>query len=177
MALTVPAYVYCVEADVNDLLSQEGVELRLDDDSTGAISTTERQVLTVKGIYWATSRVNLYLVPRYEASQLATSYIVNEWCTRFAARWLCSRRGNSPPASIEDLYQEAKEEMADVLAGKMQVPDIGARSPEWPLWSNIRFDDSYGVRKLRVERPISERTQAGYQQNIDWPAEAGFWEI
>lgn len=163
--------LYCTRADVEAILSQEGVELRLDDDGSGQVASTELARLTTQGINYASSRVNFYCLAKYEASELAKSWLVNEWATIIAARWLCSRRGNSPPESLENLYEQVLEDLKGIRSDEAQIPDIGPRDAAWPAWSNISFDTRYQLRRLRVERPISEQTTPNYPQHRDVAAD------
>lgn len=175
MALTTPAYVYCTQEDMEALYSVDGVLGRVDDNVSGTIAAPETTYIT-KALYWATSQVNFYCLAVYADSALATSYMVNEWATILACRWLSSRRANPIPESIEALYRSAIEDMKLVRSGTAQIPDIGARDAMFPAWSNVRVDVTSRLRKCRVERPISEPTPTPYRQDRDWSAEALRWE-
>jgi hypothetical protein len=164
-------YTYCTETDVDTLLSAEAKNLWLDDNSDHAVDSTERARLTTQGINWATSRVNFYCQRRYESSDLADSWLVNDWATVVAVRWLCTRRGNSVPQSIQALYDEVIGDLEQVRDGKMQLPDIGSRSVEWMVWSNVKVDWRYPLRRVRVQRPISERSERNYRQRNDTVAD------
>lgn len=172
---TALTYTYCTEADIQALLGSDGTTARLDDDDTGAQSATEAGYLTT-AIYWATDRCNFYLLSRYAAQYLAQSWLVNQWCVLCAAKWLSSRRGNPPPGSINELYEQAVEDMKLVHDGKYEVPGIGTRDAQWPFWSNVRVDAVYALRKIRVEKPISEKTATTYPQHPDRVAEF-IWEF
>lgn len=178
MTATALVYTYTTQNDIVALMSQEGVDLRLDDDGSGAVSAAELAYLTTQGISYATSRVNWYCQGRYDNDQLNTSYLVNDWCTRLATYWLCTRRGNPAPKSIQDLRDEAIEEMKEVRNGMGMIPDLGTRNADWPAWSNVRVDPNYRLRKIRVERPLSEKTPPqDARRNNDWLAEALQYEI
>lgn len=161
-------YTYTTRADIEAILSFDGAQGRLDDDSSGALSASEQGFVT-KAISWATARVNLYLLGRYAASDLATSWIVNQWSTIVACYWLCCRRGNPAAGSIKDLYEETMEDLKLIRSGEGQLPDVALRTAAWPAWSNVRIDILYRLRKARVERPLSERRGGApdYQQHRD----------
>lgn len=160
--------LYATQQDVEALLSAEGVELRLDDDGTGTVNATELAYLTVQALSYGTDRVNYYCLPRYsDPAELAKSWIVNEWATVCAGRWLCSRRTNPLPESIEKLFAGAVEEMKAVQAGAAQVPGIGLGDAAWPVWDNLNVDPRYRVRKARVERRLSEKRPDGRRQYTD----------
>lgn len=172
MAPTALAYLYVTAEDIEDFLSLDGSESRLDDDSTGALSVDEQRART-KALSWATARVNLYCLPRYDAVDLATSWVVNQWAVVLACHWLSCRRGNPPPGSFDSLYKEAMEDLKAVRAGDVNLADIGLRTAAWPAWSNVRVDILYRLRKIRVEKPISEHTpQRGpFEQFVDIPSQ------
>ena len=164
---------FCTQQDVAGLLSDEGVMLRLDDDSDDCANTTE-QTRMVQAQSYGTSRVKLYCQVLYDDTDMSTSWMCNEWATIVAARWLCARRGNPIPASLGEMFKEAMEEMKAVRSGQLQIPDIGYRYGFWPVWSNISKSDGYRFMKLRVERNISERSPTQYTQHPDWGAEFSF---
>lgn len=174
MAPTALSYTYCTEADLQAFLGADGTTARVDDDGDNSQSVAEAGYLT-KAISWATDRVNFYLLARYAAADLYTSWMVNEWAVICSTYWLSVRRGNPPPGSTAKLYEMAVEEMKLVHSGQYEVPGIGTREVLWPAWSNVRVDQLYTVRKIRVERPLSEQTPVGYRQNVDWVAQR-IWE-
>lgn len=162
---------YCTPDDLNPLLSEEGVTGRLDDDDDGSIDANEQGYLAT-AIQWASDKVNFYCLNRYAALDLANSWLVNNWAVLCAGHWLSIRRGNPSPASIADLYKEALKDMEMIRTGAANLPGIGLRTAAWPAWSNIRLDQLYSLRKLRVERPISEQSPVkDYYQQIDWPSQ------
>lgn len=168
MAPPALSYVYCTEQDLQSLLSPDGEIGRLDDQNIGVVN----QTYLTNAINWATERVNLYCLPRYNAIDLAQSWLVNNWAVICAAHWLSTRRGNPVPHSFDDLYEEAIEDMKLIQKGQAQIPNIGLRTSAWPAWSNVRVDVLYTLRKIRVERPISETkgTNPDYYQSQDWAA-------
>ncbi len=168
MAPAALAFVYCTQDDVDAVLSVDGTVGRADDDATGALSATETGRIT-KCINWASDRINLFLLSQYAAADLAGSWLVNEWCAIMAAYKLSCRRGNPPAGSLATLYDEAIEELKAVKSGEYQLPGIGARDLFTPAWSNVRVDLSYALRKIRVEKPMSERSsqQGTYTQQKD----------
>jgi hypothetical protein len=123
----------------------------------------------VKACQYATGRVKLYCCGRYDDSQLVKSWSVNNWATYLAAKWLCSRRGQTPPKSIVDEVNErVMPEMEMVQSGKLQIEDIGTRTSDWPFITNTVVDPAYDVAKVRVEPQISEQTPTLYAQFVDW---------
>ena len=69
---------------------------------------------------------------------------------------------------MKDLYDEAIADMKLVKKGEFQVPEIGTRIGSFPAWSNVRVDVFYALRKIRVERPISNKQRVlNYTQQGD----------
>lgn len=173
--------LFCSAADVATLLSQLGVDARLDDDASGTVSAGELAFLTTL-LSYATERVKFYCCPHYDAADLATSWLVNEWATIIATHRLCLRRVNPVPDSVRDLMFGTPEtddrgvlgDLKAVQSQAAQIPDIGYRTVPWPAWSNVTVDPRYRVRQIRVQRPISERTVPNYSQAVDHAAEFFF---
>ena len=160
--------LYVSQSDMEDLLSTEGVELRLDDNGDGSVSAAELLRLTTNARNYATAKVNRYLSGRYAEADLATSWVINEWAAYLACNWLSRRRGN--PGLFKAEVGEAIKDMKEIRAGVSNLEDIPARHPSWPTWSNTRVDSNYRLRKIRVERPISEEepTSGKPQQRDIW---------
>lgn len=167
--LQAPPYTYCTEGDVQAILSVDGEQQRLTDTGEVVPTSTETAYLTTQGINWASSRINMYCEPRYDPTQLQLSYLVNEWCAIFAARWLCSRRGNPVPKSVADLYEEAVNDLKAVRVGSLDIPDIGQRDPGYPAWSNITLRPEFLYKKLRRETPISDNSPTTGRSAVDLP--------
>lgn len=125
-------------------------------------------VRLVRACQRGTSKVKLYTNNRYDDSALIQAGSVNNWATVFAARWLCTRRAQGCPASIQADCEEALEELREVQAGQLYIEDIGTRGVDWPTVTNLTVDPSYNVMRARVEPNISEQTPTAYSQYIDW---------
>jgi hypothetical protein len=170
------AYLYTDEDDIHAVLSVTGELALLDDRGTGQLSVAEEGFRDTI-IKWATARCNYQLLGKYAASELANSWIVNDWCSFVAAFILGCRRGNTPAGALRELYEQAMEDMKLVRQGKAKIPDIGTRTSAWPFWSNVRVDVVHRVRKIRVQRSQSEYQSGapGYNQAIDWPSDYIGW--
>lgn len=178
MALAALGTLYCSETDIAAILSQEGIDLRLDDDMDELVSASELAYLTTQGISWATEQVESYVGKIYDVAQLATSWSVNEWTAILAARFLCSRRGNAVPASLEKRKEEVIQDLKEIASGERVIPKLQKRNADWPAWSSVTVDPTYLSRKIRIQRPESERTPPQYpRKNIDWIAEALQYEF
>lgn len=178
MAPAAQLNLYCDDSDLAGLLSQLGVDARLDDDASATRDAGEDDVLRLCR-EWATAQVKMYCLPHYDDSELARSWVVNWWATVLAAHQLCSRRLNQVPDSIRALLfgsggadRGVMGELRDVHADRLKVPECRRRNPDdAPAWSNVVVDPRYRMRQARVQRPISERTPTQYPQTIDWPSE------
>lgn len=166
-ALTV---LYTSADEINDILSENAVELRLDDDDSESIDVDEQLRLT-HILSKATAKCNLYLLERYAATQLADSWQVHHWASVIGARLLCLRRANPVPESLEAEYDEAIEEMSMVKANELSLGDIPQRENDQMAFSNTTVDQRYQTRRVRVQRPISDRSPTSIPQNRHWPSE------
>ncbi len=119
-----------------------------------------------------TSKVKLYCNSRYDDSQLALSGTVNTWATIAASKWLCTRRAQGCPASIQADYDEAIEEMRQVQVGQLMLEDCATRGVDWPSVSNVVVNPAYNGMRVRVQRYQSEQTPTAYGQFIDWNSAA-----
>lgn len=164
-------YTYCTSDDIDAILSVTGSTSRIDDDDSGSASATESGYRTT-AIRWSTARCNLFL-SAYPQSDLSQSWIVNYWCSIISAHQLCGRRGDPVPDSLREMYDQTMEDLKMVRLGRYQLPDVAMRSAAWPAWSNVRVDTIHAIRRIRVERPISEKRggQPDYDQSIDRAAD------
>lgn len=121
-----------------------------------------------------TTRIKLYCNARYDDSQLKLSGSICDWATTVASKWLCQRRAQGCPKSIQADYLEALEELRMVQGGQLQIEDIGTRGVDWPSMSNITVNPAYDIMRARVEPNISEQTPTVYSQFIDWNSAAAF---
>lgn len=115
-----------------------------------------------------TSKVKLYCNQRYDDSQLVLSGTVNSWATLVASRWLCMRRAQGCPKSIQIDYEEAMEEMREVQCGQLSIEDIGTRGADWPSITNIIVNPAYDGMRARVQPWISDQVPTQHYQFVDW---------
>ena len=162
--LTAVANIGATSLTVTALTTQINSGAQARDSGVNAATGARLLVGTRKG----TSKVKLYCNQRYDDSQLALSGTVNDWATIGAAKWLCTRRAQGCPASIQDSYDEAIEEMRMVQAGQLAIEDIGTRGADWPTVTNISVNPGYDGMRARVQPNISEQTPTAFNQYIDW---------
>lgn len=159
MAPPALSILYATEADLQAYISVPGEVGRLDDDGTGVIDGPEPGYLT-SILNYATARCNLYLLKLYAATDLANDWMVNRWAIAIALNELSCRRGNPPPGSTKDLYDAAIKDLIDVSNQVIHL-DIGLRISMFPAWSNMRVSQWNTLRKLVVERAISDSSTGG----------------
>ncbi len=128
----------------------------------------------VEACRYGTSEVMLWCCARYDPTQLVLSYNVKRWATASGSKWLTSRRGQKPPASIMTEYEEAKEAMRLVQTGMLQIDSAGTRTSGWPWISNMTVDHRYVNAQVRVQENISEGTPTQYAQWVDWSSVFAF---
>jgi phage gp36-like protein len=154
---------YCTLADLQNRLSDDGVNLRVDDKPTVTTAVINR----------ATTKLDGYLRPRYDpVTQLAASAWVTEACATVAAYYLCGRRANPVPATLrrdfEDLINpDGKSgELQLIRRDQMNLPDVPMRKVEVPVLSQprIRLDP---FPRTVIERNRSTGQAQGYTQHAD----------
>ncbi len=173
MAVAYLETVYCTFADMADLISQEGVDLRLDDDDDGVVTggssdtaTTGERLLQRKAVNWATSQVNDRCLGRYDAAGLSTSWTVNDWCTVLACWRVCRRRANPNPFQAEK--ERVDREMLELQNLQRHLGDIGMRESMAPGVDNFRIDARFMTKQQRVIGSLSDKTPvSGRKQSKD----------
>ena len=162
MATETLTYTYTSDDEIARLASQEGVNLRISDLTATNLSSYWEELIAD-----ATDIINQYCLGKYEDEDLAD----NRW-VRIRASWiglvqLCRRKMNPVPDAILQRYEEIIAELKAVLAGQLLIPRLATRSEMNPSMSNLRVDDSYRSRKLRVNPNISVGA-AGSNQDVDY---------
>lgn len=159
---------YCTQSDIEHYLSAAGVELSVDDDGDGYISTDEQAAITDARVE-ASETVNFYCWDKYTPAALATSNWVNRAATIFAAYRLRSRRGNPVPAIIVDDAGKYEEKLTLIKEANGKIPGVPLRRTLAPVWSNTRCDPRYQFRVIRVERNQSAlHNPTQLPQNTDY---------
>jgi hypothetical protein len=124
--------------------------------------------MLLKSCKYGTATVKRYCVNRYQDSDLANSWSVNDWATTVSARWIGMRRFNPVPSHVETKFQETMEELRRVNSGQLMIEDIGARSPGWPFMDNLTMVDWLTYTKVRVEQITSDPSPTQGPQFCDW---------
>lgn len=162
--LTAVANVNATSLTVSALTTQinSGAQAR----DSGVDATTGARL--VVGCRKATSWVKLWANKRYDDAQLRLSGSVCDWSANYAARFLCTRRGQGCPKGIQADYEEHLRCLEMVNAGQLDIEDCGTRGTDWPALVNVTVDPSYDYVRARVEPNLSEGTPTDYPQYIDW---------
>lgn len=164
--------VYCTEAELQRYLSTNAVTDFADHDDDGTADTG----VVDDCINQATEEIDLYLRQRYTQAVLATSELVSRWCVVIAARFLCHRRGNVVPDTIEREWNRLADPDSGMLAriaqGKLPIPGLSLRADIRPTWSNLKVDRRRLTSKIRVTKANS--SDAGTALSQDTHDTGGF---
>lgn len=162
MAVETLTYVYTSQDEIERQLSEIGAQLRLRD-LTGSDSADYVVEMTAE----ATDIVNQYVLGIYDEEDLANSRWVRSRATWIGCRLVCLRRAQPVPKALIERYQEVLEDLKMVRRGEIQIPRLGTSSNMLPAMSNLRVDDRYYSRKIRVNPSISAGGSGG-DQDVDW---------
>lgn len=146
----------CESADVQLILSATGVSLRVDDDATA----------TAWAIDEASQDIYGFALLQYEETDLNGSVWVEKMAARVAAWYLCARRGNAIPKSIQTIRDVAWKELERVELGQKHIPDAPKRKASVPVYSQIRMRMRPFPRP-QVEAQLSTGTAEGYTRFTD----------
>ncbi len=150
--------LYCQQTDVQNRLSADGVNYRIDD----VPPSTLGDVLTD-----ASTQIDEHLFFLYDPAQLATSDWVRERCADIAACLLCERRGNPVPPGIQAKYERTMNRLEKIRLGLLAVPNLPIRKEMAPVLSNVRIRLDPFPRTV-VERANSTGNPQGYNQHLDY---------
>lgn len=155
---TGPTTVYCTSADVQQRASVDGVALRLDD--SGAVIDACIEEATVE--------VNNYCLTFYDVGGLANSDWVRMKTIRLAIFYLCLRRMNKPPASVERARDDILADLEKVRAGRLDISDTYKSHSSAPQLINQRVVLQPTPRLVTSQsRSIGELPVNAYPQRLD----------
>ena len=153
---TALTYVYTTRDEIERLMSGVGVRLRVDD----LIDSTDPDYdASDIGYYFqeltedATLTIDQYAEGHYDPEDLVNSRWGRIRATWSGADLLSQRRGN--PALFYSRYEEIIGELQQVTFGNLVIPGLPTRADLTPAMSNLRVDERFMVRKLRVMDSIS----------------------
>jgi hypothetical protein len=121
---------YCERVDVEGILSQFGIDHRIDDDEDAAIAAEEEAFLT-QSIDEGTAQINFYMY-RYRRPTL----VGNEWlrhCNAYLAACNVSlRRVNGVHPDLATRCNRYYEQLADIKEGLCELPANDGDDPLVP---------------------------------------------
>ncbi len=157
--------VYCTIAELQRYMSAAGVIDWADHDSSGQSDTD----VVEDQINEATMTIDLYLRERYTKAVLAAHTLVNRWCVRMSAYYLCSLRGNPPPDTVAVEFEWIAGPdgyLPKIKRGDMSLPDAAQSDDLRPTMSNVSIDRRYRHSKVRVSRPNSSDAPTKLTQDL-----------
>lgn len=129
MALLYTPLPYCTLTNIQDRLSVNGVNLRIDDVPPDTLGDVIAEASTI---------VDEHLATRYDPIYLQQSGWVLYRATDIATFLLCERRGNPAPMSVGQRYERAMAAMERVRTGNANVWDTVERKTCAPTMTNVR---------------------------------------
>lgn len=132
---------------------------------------------------YGTHEIASRLAQRYAASALASVPILVEIACVVILRELTLRRGNPPPASLEQRYQEivGKDGWLDQVAGgRVLLLDedgnpIPAATFNVPYHSNLQVDRRFSEKRIRVVTGQSNLAPSKLRRDFDRSTEIDHW--
>jgi phage gp36-like protein len=155
--------VYCTVEDMERLFSTVGVTAFSDHDED-----TTRDVDVVEDcINQASQLLDFYLRHAHSQAQIASSTLVNRWCTVMAVRYLCQRRGNGVPESVElEWADEIKPLLEELRKDREALPGIDREDEDYMTMSNLRVDRRFNTSTIRVTPSNSSRPSTKLTQDL-----------
>lgn len=156
---------YCTAEDLELYLSAVGVTAFADHEE---FPSTESTVIA-ECIERATEEINSVLRTRYDIVALAGNALLKHWSTVMACRYLCLRRGNMPPESLEFEYREIVDretgKLVDAARGKLNLLSSFRPQDNVPSFSNLTVDRRYIDEKVRVRTRSSNNLATKLEQD------------
>ena len=148
---------YCEIADVEDILSEAGVTAFVDDPEDGTRDVADTLHIT-NAIERSAGKMNTVLGMVYALPDLAGS----NWCKWTNATWaafeVVCRRNEPAPAHLQQAVNELKEDLKQIKAGNLRVPDITKASfDHLPSITNYDPERWHRSAPIRVDREESTR--------------------
>lgn len=160
---------YCTQDDISDRLSETGVDLRIDDSPPSTLGRVLERAAVM---------VNRYCQTRYTVAQLAMSDHVRELAADIATYYLCIRRGNPAPPYLVDLFNDAKEALAQINQGVLQLPDIAQTRPAFPAMSNPMVAARPTLHaRVQTRRSVGKQSGRTIRKDIRDPLLYGDYQI
>jgi len=162
---------YTTRAEVESVLGQVGVNLRVDDDDDGVVDNAE-EVLLDDAIWEATDLINESALHHYTEEVLETSAWVRRRASYIAAHIIGRRRGNA--TIFCDEMDQIKIDLRAIQQGTLNIPRMAKRADFSPRMSNQVVDQNYAKAKIRVDRQTSVGPD-DEQQDTDYLGMGRYW--
>lgn len=149
---------------IDDILSEEGVRHRVDDDETGVITLSDVQMIE-RFIERASLEVGMALRHRYTDIEFMganppndTPAAVQYMVAVIAARGIFGRRGLPSYEELTRQYEMVQEWLSDVKAGRLSLVEVAEypTSNFEPFVTNFTIDQRHRHAKPRVIRSTSK---------------------
>jgi hypothetical protein len=145
---------YCARNDIGSIIGEPSILACIDDDRDGVESPAE-QLYIAAAINRAAVEMNQSLCRQYTISELVNNDWC-KWCNAYLASWfLYARRGNPPPPSIVDSVQTYRQQLAEIMFGRFQVPEQNPSFDHTPTVSNFKPELIKSVAPIRVNEEES----------------------
>lgn len=166
------------KAEIDDILSEEGVIGRLDDNETGTLSPDDAAMIDRMIEKAAVIDVGPVLDVKYATSDWQglnpptnTPASVRYMTAIVAARYVAGRRGLPAFEELATQYAMVKEWLADILADRRTLIDVqtfpsDATNME-PFVSNLSIDQRFRHSKARVVRSTTKGGPASRRQALE----------
>jgi hypothetical protein len=167
-----PWPMYTDRPSIETVLSEAGVRLRLDFDGDGQVSTSEAGTPLGNVIQSASDTVDFYTWSKYDPNILVNSSLIWRWASVMAAFELDRLRNNPTSETLATWADEIQDKLTDIRDRGRILPGIALRMTCAPTHSNVRIDQRYQFRVIRVE--TRQSTPSGLPQATDfteayWP--------
>ena len=172
--------LYASQADVENIWSQYGVQVRLSDTDAGDVTvggSLQTQYIT-DCLTHATVDINFLLQERYSVAVMAASTWIKGACAALAAYYVGMRRGNEVPQTIDAERNGVLEDLRAIKEGRAQLPaDDGIATPlndDRPAVTNPTIDIRWPRSKIR--RIAATSTGGDPPASVRDSQSADYWE-
>jgi phage gp36-like protein len=161
-----PATLYATQSDLERLFSSYGVTSFSDHDQDGVNDTD----VVSDCITQASQELEFYC-RRYAPAALSQSSLITRWCTVISCVFLCQRRGNPVPESLQAEMDRIYAMLKEIDQNGKPIPGIGQSSACVPKFSNLTVERGFcePVRVVRGNGSHAPVSTPQDQSNIRGP--------
>lgn len=134
------------------VLSSTGVSLRVDDDATATADCIEEASSDIIGACF----------PRYTEAGLSASRWITRRAIWLSAYYLCIRRNNPCPKSLQKRYDEIQDELTAIRDDGRAVPNASEAKENVPVVSGQRVSMAPIPNRITTEPSRSTGTPEDY---------------